>query len=33
MEDKKFTEGFLLGFVVTTLLWCGLFAYIIGQIS
>jgi hypothetical protein len=33
MKDKKFTEGVLLGFAVTTILWCTLFAYIIGHLK
>jgi hypothetical protein len=33
MKDKKFIEGFLWGFAITTFLWCTLFAYIIGNLK
>jgi hypothetical protein len=33
MKDNKFNEGFLWGFAITTLLWCTLFGYIIGQLK
>jgi hypothetical protein len=32
MKDDKFTEGFLVGFAITTILWCSIFGYILGQL-
>jgi len=31
-KDTKFIEGFLVGFAITTILWCLLFAYILGNL-
>ncbi len=33
MKDKKFIDGFLLGFAITSILWCTLFGYILGQLN
>ena len=30
--NKEKLEGFLLGFILTTALWCGIFGYIIGKL-
>jgi hypothetical protein len=32
MKNNRFEEGFLWGFAITTILWCTLFAYIIGKL-
>jgi len=33
MEDKKTTEYALLVFAITTIMWCTVFAWIIGKID
>ena len=33
MENKKFLQVFLLGFAITTLLWCTIFGHIIGKLK
>jgi len=32
MKDKKFIDGFLLGFAVTTIMWVMVFGYILRHV-
>jgi hypothetical protein len=32
MKDRKFIEGFLWGFVITSTIFCTVFAYVIGEL-
>jgi arginine exporter protein ArgO len=33
MKDKKFIDGFLLGFTIASILWWTLLGYILGQLN